>query len=47
MPGAKLLFLISSMRCLMFWMTSRALEPGRCLIMMEAEGLPSVMDIML
>ena len=46
-PGIKLLSFISSIRVLIFWITSRAFEPGRCLIMIEAEGLPSVIETML
>ncbi|CDE63460.1 unknown [Parabacteroides sp. CAG:409] len=46
-PGMKLDSLISSILALIFWITSRAFEPGRCLIMMEADGRPSVMEIIL
>ena len=47
MPGAKLLSLISAILVLIFWMTSLALEPGRCLIIIDADGLPSVIEVML
>ena len=46
-PGANVVSFNSSIFALICWITSRAFEPGRCLIMIEAEGFPSVMEIIL
>ncbi|MNT51582.1 hypothetical protein D3C72_1885540 [compost metagenome] len=47
MPGGKELSLSSPILALILSMTSLALEPGRCLIMIEAAGRPPLLDTIL